>query len=70
MEWAERYHKENFSNLIFTDKCRATLDGPDEWARGWVRDQRQAKVRMRRQQGDGGIMIWAGIKGSNTYRTL
>ena len=64
VEWAERYHKANFSNLIFTDECRATLDGPDGWARCWVLDQRQTKHRMRRQQGGGGIMFWTGMKGN------
>ena len=64
MEWAERCHKENFSNVIFTDECRATLDGPGGWARGWVLDERQAKVRMRRQQGGGEIMFWAEFNGS------
>ena len=64
VEWAVRYHKVNFSNVIFTDECRATLDGPDGWARGWVLDQRQPKLRMRRQQGGGGVMFWAGIQGS------
>ena len=56
VEWAERYHKANFSNVIFTDECRATLDGPDGWAGGWVLDQHQTKDRMRRQQGGGGII--------------
>ena len=64
VEWAERYHKLNFSNVIFTDECRATMDGPDGWARGWVLDKRQPRLRMRRQQGGGGVIFWAGIQGS------
>ena len=64
VEWAVRYHKVNFSNVIFTDECRATMDGPDGWALGWVLDQHQPKLRMRRQQGGGGIMFWADIQGS------
>ena len=61
VEWAVRYHKVNFSHVIFTDECRATMDGPD----GWVLHQRQPKLRMRRQQGGGRIMFWAGIQGSS-----
>ena len=63
-EWTERYPKENFPNVIFTDECRATLDGPDGWARSWALDQRQAEVSKRRQQEGGGIMFWGGIKGN------
>ena len=40
---------------------RASMDGPDGWARGWVQSRCEAPVRIRRQQGGGGLMIWAGI---------
>ena len=49
--------------VLFTDESRATLDGPDGWAKGWVINGDQAPVRRRRQQGGGGVMIWAGIIG-------
>ena len=42
--WAERYHKENLSNVIFTDECWAILEGPDGRARGWVLNKRQTKA--------------------------
>ena len=61
VEWAKRYMKLDFSKVIFTDECRATLDGPDGWASGWVRDGHSAPTRKRRQQGGGGVMFWAGI---------
>lgn len=63
VEWALRYMKTDFKNVIFTDECRATLDGPDGWASGWILNGRQPGVRIRRQQGGGGVMFWAGIKG-------
>ena len=63
MEWAARYLKTDFSKVIFTDEARATLDGPDGWANGWVLNGQDTKVRFRRQQGGGGVMFWAGIVG-------
>ena len=44
--------KVNFENVIFTDECRAGLDG---WSRGWYDAQLPPPQRLRRQQG-GGIM--------------
>ena len=37
------------------------MDGPDGWSRGWVRDGVPVPNRVRRQQGGGGVMFWAGI---------
>ncbi len=31
MEWVKKYMKTDFSSVIFTDECRARLDGPDQW---------------------------------------
>ena len=45
--------------VLFTDDTRATLDVPDGWGKGWVGNN----IRFRRQQGEGGFMIWAGIIG-------
>ena len=63
MNWAEKYMKMNFEHVIFTDECRATLDGPDGWSRGWLRHGTPIPTRLRRQQGGGGVMFWAGIVG-------
>ena len=64
LKWAQEYMKLDFNTVIFTDECRATLDGPDGWSRGWLRQGVPLPLRMRRQQGGGGVMIWAGILGS------
>ena len=63
LAWAKKYLKTDFNNVIFTDESRVTLDGPDGWTRGWVVNGRQSAYRLRRQQGGGGVMIWAGIIG-------
>ena len=47
--------------IIFTDECRATLDGPDGFPRGWILNKLDTSVRLRREQGGGGVMFWADI---------
>ena len=34
VEWARQYMKVDFQTVLFTDECRATLDGPNGWCRG------------------------------------
>ena len=51
----------NFEKVIFTDECRATLDGPDGWRRGWVIEGGEAPWVVKRQQGGEGVMFWAGL---------
>ena len=50
-----------FRRVIFTDECRATLDGPDGFCRGWLHTTAEIPRRLCRQQGGGGVMFWAGI---------
>ncbi len=57
------YMKTNFQTVLFTDECRATLDGPDGWSSGWLVDGHHVPTRLRHQQGGGGVMFWAGIMG-------
>ena len=58
--WAEKYMKVDFSKVIFTDECCATLDWPDSW----IIEGESIPVRLRRQQGARGVMFWARIVGN------
>ena len=51
--------KLDFSNVIFTDECRVTLDGTDGWHWDWILYENYPPGIMRRQHG--AIIIWAGI---------
>ena len=53
MEWSKKYMKTDMNFVLFTDESRATLDGPDGWAKGWVYNGEACHTRMRRQQGGG-----------------
>ena len=64
IEWAKNHMKVNFQTVLFTDECRATLDGPDGWRRGWFCKEGPRPHRIRRQQGGGGVMFWAAIIGN------
>jgi transposase len=61
LNWARTYQKCDFSKVLWTDEMRVTLDGPEGWARGWVMNGQQPPIRLRRQQGGGGLMVWAAI---------
>jgi transposase len=65
MDWSKKYMKTDMKHVLFTDESRATLDGPDGWAKGWVFHGDDCPTRMRRQQGGGGVMFWAGIIGDD-----
>ena len=64
MDWGVRYMKQDFSKVLWTDKCRATLNRPDGWARGWVLNGRSSRNRVRRQQDGEGIMFWDWLLGN------
>ena len=53
--------KLDFIVVLFTDECTSTLDGPDGWCKGWVANGSNRPIRVRRQQGGGGIMFWVGV---------
>ena len=64
VEFAVKYMKQDFNKVRFSDECRATLDGPDGFSRGWVLNKLNIPVRLRRQEGREGVMFWAAILGS------
>ena len=45
-------------------ESKITLDGSDGWARGWVCQGCHLGQFVKQQQGDDGIMTWAGIVGN------
>ena len=64
MGWAKEQTKISFEHVLFTDKCRATLDGHDGWRRGWYCKKGPRPHQIRRQQEGGGVMFWAAIIGN------
>ena len=40
---------------------RVTLARPDGWACEWISNGHRAPLRVKRQQGGGGVLVWAGI---------
>jgi hypothetical protein len=67
LNWAKNYMKTDMKCVLFADESGATLDGPDGWSKGWVFRGDQCPTRMRRQQGGGGLMIWAPIVGDELF---
>jgi len=63
--WAFKYMKQNWHNVIFTDECRVNLDGPDGCKRGWVRENWPVMECCRRQQNGGSVLFWMGIHNGN-----
>ena len=57
LDWAKSCMKTNFENVLFADESRATLDGPDGWMSSWLLNGTTPQSKIRRQQGDGGVMI-------------
>ena len=58
VEWAKQYMKLDFRRVLFTDDCRATLDG---FCRGCLHTATKSSRRLCRQQGGGEVIFWAGI---------
>ena len=65
LAWATTYLKTDFHNVLWTDETRATLDGPNGWTKGWLLKGFNPRLRYKRQQVGGGVMVWAGIFGSD-----
>ena len=68
MDWEKNNMKVHFQSVLFTDECRATLDGPDGWRRGWYCTEGPHPQRIRRRQGGGGVMFWGAAIGNELVR--
>jgi hypothetical protein len=62
--------KTDMKFVLFTDKSRTSLDGPDGWDKGCVFNGDNCPNRMRHQQGGGGVMIWGGTIGNAIIGSL
>ena len=54
LKWVRKYKKMHFSNVIFINKCHATLVESDKWAKCWISSHHCPPVRVRHQQGEQG----------------
>ena len=55
----------DFLMVWFQNKSRVTLDGPEGWSKGWVKNERGHHQRLKRQQGGkrGGVVLAGIIEG-------
>ena len=58
----------DFSSLIFTKKCHATLVGSDKRMKCWILSHHCPPVRVRHQQGRGEIIFWPAIVDDGSIR--
>ena len=49
----QKYLKQDFTKVIWTVECRATINCPDGWAKGCVLQDQKLQHRFRWQQGEG-----------------
>ncbi len=63
IDWAtERLNwDEEWKHCIFSDEKKFNLDGPDGYHYYWHDIRKEERHLMSRQQGGGGVMIWAAI---------
>ena len=47
IQWAKNHMKCDFSKVIFTDECRASVDGPDGWSQRWVLHGRRLQCDLK-----------------------
>ena len=54
----------NMKTVLFTDESRASPNDTDGLTKGWVFNDDNYTVRIRRQQSDLVIIIWGGMIGN------
>lgn len=64
LSWARTHHNwtpHQWSRVVFSDEKRFCMDGPDGFNYYWHHLAHDEEIMSRRQNGGGGIMIWAGF---------
>ena len=61
-----KYFKQDFLKIIFTDKCKLSLDDSDSWSKGWIVDGQDVSLRLRRHQRGGVVMCCVAIVGNTS----
>ena len=59
----KKSHEGKLQSVMFTNKCRASLDERDGWKRGWYCNDGSRPQRIRPQLGADGVMYWGVIIG-------
>lgn len=59
-----KYLKLDFQCILFTNKCRVSLDDPDNRWRGCCLKENPKLICLRHQQRGGGVMFWGEIIGN------
>ena len=49
VNWEKKYMKTDFSAVIFSDECRATLNGHNGWVSDWVLHGNSQSIWLRKQ---------------------
>ncbi|RAW19813.1 hypothetical protein PC110_g23745, partial [Phytophthora cactorum] len=60
MDWAEEhiFKPDKWISIIFSDEKMFNLDGPDGFKYYWRGMRRPAQSYVRRQDGEGSVMVW------------
>lgn len=62
LNWARERHawtSGQWAHVVFSDEKKWNLDGPDGFAYYWHDLRKEERILSRRQNGGGGVMIWA-----------
>ena len=70
LKLVRKYGKMHFSNVIFINKCHATLVESDKWAKCYISSHHCPPVRVRHQQGGTGVMFWLAIIEDGSIRAF